>query len=1102
MENSNFSSKLAKIFVSNLRFTFITLILIVLLGVYALLNLVPTGFPQPRINLISITATYPGANTNVVLNNVTIPLESVVTKYYSDIDTYSSTINNGFTNIIVTPKFGVNVEELIAKIENDVEQLNLPDAVDVRVSKPEFPSVDFVIAIFSENREGLYIKYKEFLRQARSMPETDLVTPQVDLKQIVDIRLDESKLNQYRINANDIKQAISNYKFNIPIAQNVTIDNSQTSFILDSSDIENLDQLANVVIRTQNNQLVRLNEISDITYKYVFTNSEFASLAFDDNPTYFGFVQGGKNLTKESILLNYSAAEGNSIEDVQNKISNLLKDLGISKVDQNEDISNQKIYFEIPYSASTVSKKQIDEVVNGLLQGAILVFLVMFVFVSWRAAIIATFGIPISLIFALIYIFFTGDGLNTLVLFSLVLVVGLVVDPALVMLEVLQRKLDSGLSKLQVVIESIKEVGDGLLASTITNIIVFVPFAVVSGVLGQIFGYIPKTIIPAIVGSYVVSVVFLAIFGGMFLAKRRKKQNEQVEDEEYEAIWPISKKIEAINKFILNYHNKIKNKFLAGLIQITIVIASIIVPLAIVGYLFGTGQLRSTQFAQNKTGSTLNILLEKRSDISPAEINQFTKQTIEFIVSTGLFDNVTPFSTQMIASLKKDYQNTALEKAQDLRELLVNKFGDKYLDINVVVGGGANTTNSYQVNLAIRSDDNQKLIESSRIFAENIRKNLCQDNKSLYWDENCDEQNRVIEKVDNGIDGRLQNQIKITLDIQKILENNLSIPGTPVFSLVLSQLQSQFPKSRITSVSNLNNINETKVYTTINLDADVNLKTLDDVKNINIVSPQGAVLKLSDIANIELSQINQTITRFEGKTANRIKIRLKEEFRLDQAYASRVANFIFQTYAKDNYKLTKELGLANEAIYIDRSGASAEFVRGFTELLTAFALSIFLIYAVLVVLFKSFSMPVVVIFTIPLSFIGAFLGIKYFVGPEFGFLEIIGLIILVGIVVNVAIYMIDLANQKVKENGWDDKKAIIYASAVRFRPIFLTTFTSITSLIPLYINSDFYKSISAVIIGGLFTSTIISLFVVPVLYVLINKLRKKIHRIFHRFSLS
>ncbi len=1101
MENSNFSSKFSGIFINNLRFTFITLILIVLLGVYAVLNLVPTGFPQPSVNLINIAATYPGANTNVVLNNVTVPLENVVTKYYSDVDTYSSTINNGFTNIIVTPKFGVDVEELITKIENDVEQLNLPEVVDVKVSKPEFPSVDFVIAIFSENREELYVKYKEFLRQARSMPETDSVIPQVDLKQIVDIKLDESKLNQYRISTNDIKQAISNYEFNIPIAQNITVDNSQTSFILNGSDVENLDQLSNVVIRTQNNQLVKLNEIADLTYRYVFTNSEFPSLAFDDNPTYFGFVQNDKNLTKEAILLNYSAAGGYSIEEVQNKISNLLKYIGLTNIDNNE-ISREKIYFEIPYSASAVSKKQIDEVVNGLLQGAILVFLVMFIFVSWRAAIIATLGIPVSLIFALIYIFLTGDELNTLVLFSLVLVVGLVVDPALVILEVLQRKLDAGLSKLQAVIESIKEVGDGLLASTVTNIIVFIPFAVVSGVLGQIFGYIPKTIIPAIVGSYVVSVVFLAIFGGMFLAKRRKKQNEQVEDEEYASIWPISKKVEEINRFILNYHNKIKNKFVAGLIQITIVIASIVVPLAIVGYLFGTGQLRSTQFTQNRTGSTLNILLDRRSDISSVEINQLTKQTIEFIASTGLFDNVTPFSTQIIASLKKDYQNTALEKAQDLRELLVNKFGDKYLDINVVVGGGANTTNSYQVNLAIRSDENQKLIESSNIFAENIKSNLCQNNKNLYWDENCEEQNSVIEKVDNGIDGRLQNQIKITLDIQKVLENNLSIPGTPLFSFVLSQLQKQFPKSQITNVSNFNNIDETKVYTTINLDKDVNLKTLDDVKNINIVSPQGVIFRLSDIANVELSQINQTVTRFEGKTANRIKIRLKEEFRLDQAYASRVANFIVQKYSEDNYKLTRELGLENEAIYIDRSGASAEFVRGFTELLTAFVLSIFLIYAVLVVLFKSFSMPIVVIFTIPLSFIGAFLGIKYFVGPEFGFLEIIGLIILVGIVVNVAIYMIDFANQKTKENGWDDKKAIIYASAVRFRPIFLTTFTSITSLVPLYINSDFYKSISAVIIGGLFTSTIISLFVVPVLYVWINRMRRKIHKIFHRISLS
>jgi multidrug efflux pump subunit AcrB len=181
----------------------------------------------------------------------------------------------------------------------------------------------------------------------------------------------------------------------------------------------------------------------------------------------------------------------------------------------------------------------------------------------------------------------------------------------------------------------------------------------------------------------------------------------------------------------------------------------------------------------------------------------------------------------------------------------------------------------------------------------------------------------------------------------------------------------------------------------------------------------------------------------------------------------------------DNYrsKYNKETKVENYA-----EGDTESITKSFQELGIAFLLAIILTYLVLVLFFNSFTQPLVILFAIPLTFIGIFPALHIFVGGQLGFLEIIGIIILVGLVENVAIFLIDAANQKIKE-GWEPKEAISYASAIRFRPILLTKITTLVSTAPLAILSEFYRSISVVIIFGLLTSGILSLFISPILFI-------------------
>jgi HAE1 family hydrophobic/amphiphilic exporter-1 len=272
-----------------------------------------------------------------------------------------------------------------------------------------------------------------------------------------------------------------------------------------------------------------------------------------------------------------------------------------------------------------------------------------------------------------------------------------------------------------------------------------------------------------------------------------------------------------------------------------------------------------------------------------------------------------------------------------------------------------------------------------------------------------------------------------------------------------------------------------------------NPSTLDEIGDIEITSQSGETFELEEIAEIQETAPKASITRLEGETVNQLSIRLNDENANDQGIAAQVGQQIVDYYTENDSERAKELGLEEGGVEIYSEGATAEFTRTFTELGIALVLAVFLIYFLLVVFFKSFTMPLTIMFTIPLTFLGAFPALAAFVGDEFGFLETIGLIILVGLVVNVAIYLIDLAGQKVEE-GWERKKAISFASGVRLRPIFLTNITAIASLAPLFFTSDFYRSIATVIMFGLTTSAITSLFTTPILYIFFKWLSEKYHQ--------
>jgi HAE1 family hydrophobic/amphiphilic exporter-1 len=811
------------------------------------------------------------------------------------------------------------------------------------------------------------------------------------------------------------------------------------------------------------------------------------------------------------------------IKSVENTDQGKLNDKIIEKVKSYDDvvfangkndvgnIDSNKVLITENFTVNDQNKDQVNEVIGGLigsplsfvkgpaanigwlLGGIQLVFLVMLAFVSWRAAIIAAISIPLSLSFSTIYLYFIGESLNTLVLFSLVLVIGLVVDPALVILEAIQRKIDVGLKGNAAVLAAVKDVGNGLFLATVTNIIVFLPFGLISGLLGKIFAYIPLTVIPATIGSYIVPLVFLAWLGGLIL-----KPNKNTSSSEEDNLWPIAKWLIKTNSRILHG---------SRVVRLVIVVLGLLIPIGIAYYYTSSGQVKQVQFASNDNVNEMTLSGNFLPEIRSGERDVVISDVVDIITKNKNVLEVYPYPSNSqsglsyFIELKKatDRNEKSTVIAKNIDDEIQNKYGEnssspKFFDIKVDLSQTGPPSSNYQVTIAVNDNDLKKL-QTGSLEVDKTLKNVCfGKDRKVTISEECSGGEKIVTKVDNGYTNKLNKQIEVLVDRQKLQEKQLVIADNPsnknqnppMGILVNQKLKQLFTISDDQKVGKINIENEETEIVIDKSQADPT--TLDEIKNTTITNTVGQDIKLSDIATIREVSAKTTIQRVKGETLNIVQARLKDGY-TDQGSAALVTNAVVKYY-EDEANM-KNTGLEKGSIKTYSEGSTAENQKSFVDLITTLILAILLTYIVLAVFFQSFAQPLVILYTIPLTFIGMFPALAYLGGGQIGFLEIIGIIILIGVVENVAIFLIDAARTKINEEGWDEKRAISFASGVRLRSVIMTKFTAIASLAPLAVLSVFYRSIAIVIMFGLLTSGFTSLFTTPVLFIFFKWLSKQ-----------
>ncbi len=1099
--------KLGKFFLENSRLTLLSFFILVVLGIVSTLGLKTTGFPSPDVGIVIVRGVYPGASSDTVLKDVTKPIEEVI-KGIEGVETYTSNSQNSISIVSATVRTGFKSESVQNNISTGINSLAFPDNVSVSISKPQIGGIDYIFSLTDDNKDRLYNSYQVVKEVFEKNPGTKNIKSDNDLIQQVVIQVDQEKLAKSGANVQSIQQALKSIGESLPVTSNINLDNTKGSIVTQYNKKANLANLIDVEV-TSPTGFVKLNELTtSISIKQKFVNGTDLIL---------GSRTLNSNEPKPAVVFNVNLNDGVDNTKYLAEIEKELEEK--SEISYNKP-TTEKTLLTNNYSITEQNKEQVDEVISGLVGGPLkidnkalaqvgwilggiqLVFLVMMAFVSWRAAIIAAAAIPLSLIFTNIYLYFTGESLNTLVLFSFVLVIGLVVDPALVIIESIQRKIDAGLRGKQAALAAITDVGGGLFMATLTNIIVFAPFGLISGILGQIFSYIPLTIVPATIGSYLVPIVFLTWISGRILKKSKNSKadlpldmdpdeaEKELHKSEIENMWSVAKKLVNLNRKVLHSHWSLRLGIILATFILSVIVASIFL---------GGGLIKSVQFSSPSNPQNLQLTITHKTTVLDGEKNEINKAIVRKIMN---YKDVHEVSSYIQGSYKIELEESTkrTEKSVDLAKRINddirNEFLNKLFDLKVNIIANGPDSSAYTVQIALKEQSLDKIKKAAESIDKTVKK-LCDKDGKFTIDENCNGTKLDLVRIDDGFAGKENIVNYIEFDRTKLAQKGLLIPNSTLPSLILptSQVKNYFTLEDGSKSIEVD-VNGKNVPVVIESNA-TKPQTLDDIRKLNIISPKGVPIPLNEVATIVVDSPLSTITRIKSETQGVIKMGFAEKYS-DQQNAAKITAAIVNYYADENK--TNELGLTKNSIKSYSEGGAESFRKSFTELQFALLFAIIATYFVLAIFFKSLSQPLAILYTIPLTFIGVFPALTYLGPAQFGFLEIIGLIILVGIVENVAIFLIDCANNMIASDGIDDKEAIAIASGLRFRPVLLTKLTAIASLTPLAFLSETYRPISLVIIFGLLTSGFTSLITTPILYIFFRRASDWIRNRFNKKS--
>mgnify|MGYP006288541403 FL=1 len=1110
--------------------------LLILFGIYSYRQMPKESFPEIVFPLIFVQTAYPGNTPSDIENLITRPLEKEIKSVDGIKALNSESVQDGS---IINVEFNVDVdtEKALQDVKDAVDRAksDLPTDLD---QDPVVLDVDLSrIPVMNINLSGDYsidklVEYAEYLQdEFEELPEISEATITGDKEKEVQINVDLPKLKLNQLSFQDIINAIASENVNQG-AGDILLGKTRRSIRTDA-EFESIDEIRNIVVKHENDNIVYLKDVAEV----LFTYQEVESMArLDGEPV---------------VSLNIIKKSGENLLNASDKIRSILKEAKADRLPSGLRITTTN-------DQSKLTRNQISNLENSIISGVILVVLVLLFFLGLRNAVFVGLSIPFSMFICFLVLSAMGITLNFMVLFSLILALGMLVDNAIVTIENIYRLYEEeGLSKIEAARQGVGEIAVPIISSTATTLAAFFPLIFWDSIIGEFMSFLPKTLIIVLGSSLFVALVINPVITATFLKKQDlEKKPSHRKSLIYAAIFGGLGALLILGKLFTPGNLMIITALLI------IFFTYVLQPLAV---LFQTRLLKRVENAYQATlrfalkGKWPGIILFGTVVLMVFSIMFYfgTKpKFVTFPVNEPNYINVfveMPLGTDVLATdsitrIVEEDLNQLLEPYDEVTESIVTNVGAETASQNSFGGGNQKTPNraritvsfvEYQYRDGARTTDIQRMVTEDlvgrypgvSIFVEKEQAGppVGRPINLEITGEEFEELIRIAQEVKDrinaaeiaGIEG-LQidletNKPEMLISIDRERARRLGVSTQQVASVLRTALYGT----------------EASQYKLGEDDYPIEVRLKDEYRyNVSALMNQLVTFRSQATGQIVQVPISAVADYSFDNSYNSIK-RLDSE-RLITVYSNVIEGFnpneINNQIKQElrDYELPKGYSLSF-------TGELEEQAESFAFLSTALLIAVALISIILVSQFNSFVKPFIIVITVLFSTIGVFLGLGIFQMDFVVIMTGIGIVSLAGVVVNNGIVLIDfveLSRARIREQKGltrgdelsdpDLVSAIQEGARVRLRPVLLTAITTVLGLLPLavglnidffgllsqydpniYFGGDnviFWSPIAWTVIFGLVFATFLTLVVVPVMYLIFERLTRRTRILFNKFA--
>jgi len=1022
---------LLKGLINNIPAVVMIIVAVVMLGVVAFTRLPVDLFPNIEIPIIAVSFDYPRATPEQVEESVARILEGQF-QTISGVKNVTTRCFQGRAFFIIEFSYGVDIESKANDVREKIDFVSrfLPDGVGKPIIFKFDPSLLPVMSIsvsgiddLAALRQIVEDNISKYIYQVDGVAN---VTVDGGYQKKVFVELDRRKLDAFKVSSADVLRALASE--NQDFSAGYVVEGYKKINVKFDAKYKSIDDIKNVIVANRGGYNVKVVDVADVVFKSDIENAPIVKV-------------NGKSGVVISVNKKSDASTVTVSEDVKRKLEEVKK-------------LYPNLSFEIVVDQGAFIVDSINNVRNNAINGAILAFIVVFLFlVSLKESVLIGLAIPLSIVITFVIMYFLDVSLNVVSLAGLALGVGVMIDNSIVVIESIYLQKKRGKSIVDAAFDGAKEVGTAILASTLTTVFVFLPVVFSQGLAQQIFRDLSLTVSISIFSSLFVAILItppLMTIGWGFIEKLDSSMKRM-------------KFLFFFSGFIENLRDGIYSRLLSNFLNLkkTILAFTIVfVVLGIISLIYVGKELLPTTDSGDVSvkitlppGTSRNITYEYAEKLSAYLSTNKDVSIYYYVINVGSSriltlgggegESVVNFTIRL--KPKEERSISSEEFASKLRRFLFATIPGK-TEVDASSGVRLPGSGGAATDIKILGNDIGTLEKiSSQI--ETVSKNI-----------------KGVEEVKSSIDDVVP-EYSLIFDRNKLAFYGISS------SVIGNILKSSFQGTTAS------------FYTVGGKQYDIVLQIKGNEKKyfedilLSYIPTVGGIVPIVDLVKVSNDVAPRMIMRENG---------------------SRIVSISVVSFGVPQDKLVSQIAEeVKKSVYIppdvviSYGGSFRDLQDSLRDLLLIFALSFSLVYATMVVLFKSFKDPFIILFTIPYGVLSVFI-LFFIFNLKFNIIAGIGILILLGIVVNNGIVMVDYMNQLL-EQSYKLRDAVVEGAKRRFRPILMTSLTSIIGVLPLSLGigsgSELFQLLGLTLLLGLSSGAFFTLFVIPVVYEYLNRKR-------------